>query len=130
MGEDRRPVLAADIRSLSARRGWIVDLPEYVKQLLERDAGRVECHFDHFRMAGLVAADIVVGGAVLRSAQIAHDGSRHAIHMAERRLDTPKTAGSECRLFHIRLPSGVAPFPRLPGYVAPPEGDFQFYLVR
>jgi hypothetical protein len=48
--------------------------------------------------------------------------------MAERRLDTPETAGSESRLFHINLPSGVAHSPRLPGYVARPDGIFQLYL--
>src|SRR3954453_11294358 len=111
MGENRRPVLAADIRSLPTWRGRIVDLPEDIQQLLVRDAIRVEGNLDHFDMAGFVAADVLVGRVFLRSAQIARSGIEDAVHMTERRLDAPEAAGSKCRFFHLRLPSGVAHCP-------------------
>ena len=60
--EDGRAVLRAPVRALAVEGGGIVQGEEGVEQLLVADLGGVEFQLDHFGVAGLVGADVPVGG--------------------------------------------------------------------
>ncbi len=62
IGEDGRAVLVADIGTLAVELGGIVNGEEHFAQSLERNLLGVEGHFDHFGVAGVVVADVAVGG--------------------------------------------------------------------
>ena len=73
---------------------------EEVEELVEADLGGVEVEFDHFGVAGLVGADVLVAGAVKLAALIADGGGGYAGDGGKGRFDAPETAGSEGCFFN------------------------------
>ena len=98
--EDHRAVLRAYIRTLPVRRGWIVIFPEHAQQVLVGNFGRIEFHLHHFRVAGVVRANVLIGGLGERSSHIADGSGGYAFDLAECSFHAPKTSGSKRGLFH------------------------------
>src|SRR5579872_5346084 len=72
--EDYRAILRSYVRTLTVQRGWVMIFPEHSQQLLIGNLRRIEFHLDHFRVAGMVRADVLIAGLGERSSHIA-DGS-------------------------------------------------------
>src|SRR5215467_15346911 len=97
MVEDRRAVLAAEIKALAVAGGRIVDPPEHLKQLRVADLGRVEPHLDRLGVAGATPADPSVAGVRDMAAGVADSGLQHSVDLAEGCLHTPEASCGECR---------------------------------
>jgi hypothetical protein len=69
-----------------------VKVEERVEQFLVADLCGIEIELDDFGVAGLVGADVFVGGALHAAALIAHGRRRYAGKRGKRRFHTPKTA--------------------------------------
>src|SRR5471032_1109759 len=112
MGEDHRTVLGAEVRSLAVLLGGVVHAEEQVHQAGIGHLRRVERHFHHFGMIGVVMAHLLVGRVLGGAAGIAADRLADAGHLAEEVFHAPEAARSECRLFHDRTFLQIAPIIR------------------
>ena len=99
--ENNRPVLRANIGSLTIARGRIVVAPKDVKQLSVGNLRRIKDHFDYFRMARFIATNIFIGRIFCSSASIAHGGIFYSLDLPKGRFDAPKTSGTEGRFFSV-----------------------------
>src|SRR5580704_5317208 len=97
MVEDRRAVLAAEIKALAVTGGRIVDLPERLQQLRKTGLVRVEPHLDRLGVAGAVPANPLIGRVRDMPAGVADGSPQHSVNLAEGRLDTPEAPGREGR---------------------------------
>src|SRR5687768_1173172 len=95
--EDRRAVLRAHVGALAVERGRVVARKEDVEQPVVAHPRGIERHLHHFRMAGLVAADIFVRRVVGPSATVADGGAGDPFRLAEGGLHAPEAAGPEGR---------------------------------
>src|ERR1700737_1073977 len=91
--EDRRPVLGAQIPTLTVQGRWIVVGPEKIQQLLIAHCGWIKLDLDGFGVPGPSAANLSVRGAFRCPSGIADRGRRHARDFAKRGFDAPETAG-------------------------------------
>src|SRR4051812_2801120 len=57
--ENRRPVLAADVRPLAVKRGRIVITPECLKQIVIRNLRRIVVELHDFSMAAAAATNVL-----------------------------------------------------------------------
>ena len=110
--EDGGAILRAPVGSLAVQRGRVVEFKEGVEQLLEADLFWIKVELYHFGMAGLVSADVTVGGLVELAALVANGGRGDAGDGGEGSFDAPETTRSKCRFFdgHIyqmREPSNL-----------------------
>jgi len=80
-----------------------VKFEEGVEDLLVRNLGGIEVELDNFRVASLVSADILIGGALERAALIADGGGGDSGDFGKGGFDTPETAGSECCFFSTHI---------------------------
>src|SRR5258706_9447671 len=131
MEENRRPVLRSVIRTLTIQRGRIVILPENVQQVVIADQRRIEGHFDHFGVTGLIGAHILISGFAHRAAHIADLRGFHPGQPTERGFHAPKTSRSEGGFLHVfhsisynenavKLLVAMLPEALLPGAQDPP----------
>src|SRR5690242_8140178 len=100
MKEDGGSVLGTDVRYLAIHRGGIMGRPEDIEQLLVVHLLRVIGNLNDFGMAGLVGADILVGGIVRVAAQIAHGRVDDAGYLTKGFFHSPKASSSKCCRFH------------------------------
>src|SRR5690606_20474957 len=100
---DRGTVLRADIVTLAVQGRGIVHGEEDREDVLEPDAIAVEGHLDHFGMAGLAAADGLVGGIRDLAAGIAGLDPCHPFDLQVDRLCAPEAATPQGDHFEIRI---------------------------
>ena len=115
--EDRRPVLAAQIPTLTVECCRVVIGPEDIQKLLIGHLCRVKVDLDGLGMTGIPATDLPVRGVLGRAAGVADGGGRYARNLAKRSLDTPETAGCKSSLTHAiknQPRRGYVPFNRTP----------------
>ena len=93
--EDGGAVLRAPVRALAVECGGVVEGEEGVEKLFEADAVGVEVEFDDLGVAGLVGADVLVGGAVELAALIPDGSGGYARNGGKGRFNSPETAGAE-----------------------------------
>jgi hypothetical protein len=93
--EDDRAILRADVGALLVEGGRIMDVPKNIEQLLIGDFRRVVGDPDDFGVAGLVAADILVGRVHGMAAGVAADDVGDSTEFFEERLGAPETAHAE-----------------------------------
>jgi len=91
--EDGGAVLRAPVRTLAVEGGGVMEGKEGVQQLLVADLRGVEVEFDDLGVAGLIGANIPVGGLGQRAALITNGHCPNAGNGREGRFDSPKTAG-------------------------------------
>jgi hypothetical protein len=96
--ENYGSILRPDIGTLPIQAGWIVIRPKDLEQSVVTDPRRIEFYFDHFRVPGLVSANIFVAWVVFRSTGVADGCCRHALEIPKRFFYSPKTTCAKCRL--------------------------------
>src|SRR6266487_3164185 len=89
--------MRSNIGALPIQSRWIVVRPKNIKELVVADLRRIEFHFDHLSVSGLVCANIFIGRIIFRSARVAGHYVRYAVDLPERRFNSPKTSRTECR---------------------------------
>src|ERR1017187_5989689 len=106
--KDGGTVLCAPVRALAVEGGGVVEGKERIQQLFVRDNRRIEFEFDHLCVAGLVGADVFVGGSFKLAAFIAHGSGGDAGNGGKGGFNSPKTASAECCFFYAHDSSDAA----------------------
>jgi len=99
MVEDDGAVIRPDVRSLAVFLGRVVDVPEYLEELVIRDDPGVEFDPDSLCVAGRTGADLLVCRVLDCPPGVAGPGPDHAPDTPESSLNAPETACCKCRLF-------------------------------
>ena len=95
VGEDDGAVLVADVGALAVHLGRVVDLEVLADEVLVADLRGVELDLRHLDVAGVAAADLLVGRVVDVAALVADQRVDDAVDGAEVLLDLPEAAGAE-----------------------------------
>ena len=95
--ENRRAVLRTDIVALAIQCRRVMSGEENRHQIAERDLRRIEFNFNHFGMAGVAHADLLVGGILDLAAGVARDDRMNAAQPVEHRVRAPETTAAENR---------------------------------
>ena len=102
--EDRRAVLAADVKPLAVSRRRVVDPPEAGEQIPIAHHRGVEPDLHRLGVAAVMTAHLPVGGIGRVTARVADRRLKDAIDLTERRLDPPEAARGEGRALCARGP--------------------------
>ena len=105
--ENLRPILIAQVGSLSVELGRIVYLEKEPGKSFVRDFRRIELVFDGLGMARFMAAHLLVGGILGMAADIARTNALHSVHLTQHILPAPETSAGE------NSPFGLHRFRRL-----------------
>ena len=107
--EDRRTILSPDVVALAIELRRVVNREEDVEQIVIAQLVIVEGDPDRLGVAGIAAADLLVGGIFGASAGVAAFDLLHAHDVEENRLGAPKAPACQHRdLFgHVTAPSAV-----------------------
>ena len=92
-------ILRTNIRPLPIASGRVVITPKNIEQVLVAHLRGIEFDFDHFRMTGVMAANLFVGRVFRRAARISARGRNHTLGITKQFFNTPKTSRAEQRLF-------------------------------
>lgn len=93
--KDGGAILAAHIRALTVKRGWIVEVEKDVQQVFIGDPVGVKGQMDGFGMTGGIAANFAVGGVVRMPAGVAYFGINNTVLFAKACFYTPEATGGE-----------------------------------
>ena len=102
MVKNRRPVLRARVVALHVQGGGIVNNEENFQQLTKRNDFGVEADADHLGMAGIAAADVLIGRGRGVPAHVTGFDRMHALQLVEHRLNAPETTARQGGLFKGR----------------------------
>ena len=103
--EDGGSVLAGVLGPTAGPFAGVVAAPEHVEQLLVGHLSRFILDLDDFGVAGLVGANVVVGGVRQRPAHEADRRGGNAFDFSKFSFNAPEAACSKCCLGHDLVPS-------------------------
>ena len=93
--EHGRAILRAGVVALAVERCRVVRFEMDFEQLGERDLRRVVSDLNHFRVAGVFVADLLVRRILDMPAAVTGDNFFHALELLEDRFGTPEAAAAE-----------------------------------
>ena len=95
--ENRRAILRTDIVALAIQCRRVMGGEENRHEIAEGDLRRIEFDFNHFGMAGVAHADLLVSGIFVFAAGVARDDGMNAAQLIEHRFGAPETTAAENR---------------------------------
>ena len=97
MIKNNGPILCSDVGALPIQSRRIVIGPENIEQIVVFNLRRIEFNLHHFRVAGLVGANVLVTGILFRSAGVADRGRGYAFEISKSLFHAPETTRPERR---------------------------------